>query len=296
MAAEVEDSNISPEVVDRAKQMGWKPIEEFRGNPDNFVTAEKFVAMAETSLPHLKGTLKVMERKMADQDTLLRKQTEEIGGLRGDLQEFVAFSKSAEQRAYDKAVRDLKMQQVKAKDDGDLPAFAEATERLDDLIKEYPAAAGKEPTKTATSAATVPAPDKEWHDWMNAEPGAWNEWQSTQTWYNEEPEMFAYAQQMDKFLLTKNGFKKPRSEHLKELTKLVKKKFPAYFGNAARAKGSPVEGDTGGSPSGGDKHSYNDLPPDAKAQCDKWSGKNGKGTGTLGENFTREDYLKSYKW
>ena len=231
---------------------------------------------------------------MAEQDRLLRKQNEELVGVRQDLQEFVQFSKSAEQRAYDKAVRDLKSQQNQAKEAGDLPAFADATERLDDLIKEHPAVTGKE--KPADAAATIPAPDKEWHDWMNAEPNAWGNFQSEQTWYNEEPEMFAYAQQMDKYLLNKNGFKEPRSKHLKELTELVKKKFPAYFGNPARSKGSPVEGDTGGGPGSNGKHSYNDLPPDAQKQCDKWAGKDGKGTGTLGDKFTRKDYLDSYKW
>lgn len=287
-----EESNVEQ----RATQMGWKPLEEFRGNPDNFVPAEKFVELAETSLPHLKGTLKVMERKMQEQDQLLRKQNDEVTGLRQDLQEFVQFSKSAEQRAYDKAVRDLKLQQNKAKEDGDLPAFADATERLDDLIKEHPSVTGKpKPAGTSeTPAATTP--DAEYRQWMTAEPGVFENWKSENDWFTSEPEMFAYAQQMDQFLMTNNGLKNKRSEHLQKITELVKKKFSDHFGNPARKKGSPVEGDAGGSPSGNGKHSYNELPPDAKIQCDKWTGKSGDGKSGTIPGLTRDDYLKQYRW
>jgi hypothetical protein len=287
-----------PEMEERARNMGWLPQEEFRGNPDNWVPAEKFVGLAETSLPHLKGTLKTMERKMAEQDALLRRQTEEMTGLRQDLSEFVQFSKGAEQRAYDKAVRDLKTEQLKAKEAGDLPAFVEATDKLDNLISEHPAVTGKPKVDQpgAAPASTPKTPDEEYRAWMAAEPAAFDDWKAEQKWFTEEPEMFAYAQQMDQFLQANHGFTMKRSERLAKLTELVKKKFPEYFGNPARKKGSPVEGDTGGGPSGNGRHTYNDLPPEAKKQCDKWTGKDGKGESGTIPKYTREQYLKDYKW
>lgn len=294
---------MSPEdsvgsIEERARRMGHVSKEEFRGNSDNWVDAETFVRMAEESLPHLKGTLKTMERKMAQQEETLRKQTEEITGVRESLTEFVVFSRDAEQRAYDKAVRDLKAQQSKAKEDGDLPAFADATERLDSLIADHPAVTGKAKVDQPGAApATAPkTPDEEYRQWMAAEPAAFDEWKGENTWFTEEPEMFAYAQQMDQFLQTKHGFGIKRSERLKKLSELVKKKFPAFFGNAARATGSPVEGDAGGRPGGNGKHSYNDLPPDAKTQCDKWTGKAGDGKSGTIPGLTRDEYLKSYRW
>ena len=279
----------------RATQMGWLPQEQFRGNPDNWVPAETFVRMAEESLPHAKGTIKMMERKMEQQARTLQEQTDRIAAMQSDMQEFVQVSRGAEQRAYEKAKKELLAQQQQAKAEGDMPAFVEATERLDDLIADHPVATGKEP-KVGAADAKPKSPDDEYREWMAAEPTAFDDWKAENTWFVEDPDMFAYAQQMDQFLQTKHGFKLGRSKRLEELTKLVKKRFPEHFGNAARANGSPVEGDSGGAPSGGGGKTYHDLPAEAKRICDKWTGKDGKGTSGTISGLTRADYLASYKW
>lgn len=279
----------------RAAQMGHLPKEKFRGNPDNWVDAETFVRMAEESLPHAKGTIKMMERKLEQQTRAFQEQADRMAAMQQDMQEFVQVSRGAEQRAYEKAKKELLTQQRRAKDEGDMPAFVEATERLDDLIAEHPVTTGKEQKVGATDARPKSL-DDEYREWMAAEPTAYDDWKAENTWFEEDPDMFAYAQQMDQFLQTKHGFKLPRSKRLEELTKLVKKRFPEQFGNTARTAGSPVEGDTGGRPSSGGGKSYSDLPPEAKKQADKWTGKDGKGVSGTISGLTREDYLKSYKW
>ena len=290
-----ESTGTNNGVESRATQMGWLPQEQFRGNPDNWVPAETFVRMAEESLPHAKGTIKMMERKMEQQARTLQDQTDRIAAMQQDMQEFVQVSRGAEQRAYEKAKKDLLAQQRTAKESGDMPAFVEATEKLDDLIAEHPVVTGKE-LKVGATDAKPKSPDEEYREWMAAEPTAYDDWKTENTWFEEDPDMFAYAQQMDQFLQTKHGFKLPRSKRLDELTKLVKKRFPEHFGNAARAAGSPVESDTGSRPSGGGGKSYQDLPPDAKKQCDKWTGADGKGEKGTISGLTRTDYLASYKW
>lgn len=284
-------------IEERARRMGHVPLDQFRGNPDNWVDAETFVRRAEESLPFLKGTLKTMEQKMAEQDRVLRQQTELVTSLKADMTDFVAFSRGAEQRAYEKAVSELKAEQERAKTEGDMPAFVAATEKLDAVIAEHPAVTGKDNKPSAITDAKPKTADEEWKAWMAAEPTVFDEWVQEHKWFNEDPEMFAYAQQMDQFLQVKDGFKKPRSQRLKDIAELVKKKFPVYFGTAARASGSPVEGDSGGAPNGGNgRRTYHDLPEDAKKQCDKWTGKDGKGKDGTIPGLTRDDFLKSYKW
>jgi hypothetical protein len=290
-----ESTGANGGVESRATQMGWLPQEEFRGNPSNWVPAETFVRMAEESLPHAKGTIKMMERKLEQQTRAFQEQADRIAAMQQDMQEFVQVSRGAEQRAYEKAKKDLLAQQRTAKENGDMPAFVEATEKLDDLIAEHPAVIGKTPTVGAADARPK-SPDEEYQEWMSAEPTVYDDWKAENSWFTEDPDMFAYAQQMDQFLQTKHGFKMKRSERLGELTKLVKKRFPERFGNAARSTGSPVEGDSGGSPSSSGGKSYNDLPPEAKKQADKWTGKDGKGTSGTITGLTRADYLANYKW
>ena len=36
---------VAPEVVDRARRMGWTSKEEFKGDPNKFIEADKFVAI-----------------------------------------------------------------------------------------------------------------------------------------------------------------------------------------------------------------------------------------------------------
>jgi hypothetical protein len=282
----------SYDATERAKRMGWVPQEEFRGNLDNWADAETFVRLAEESLPIAKGTIKVMEKKMAQQEEALRDQTAAIESMKNDFAEFVQFSKASEQRAYDRAVADLQLKQREAVESGDVAAFDKATAELDATIMTHPAA-----TAAAKKPGTEPAsPDGDYPKWMLAEPKVFENWTAENEWFHEEPEMFAYAQQMDQFLMAKHGLKRPRSTHLADIAKAVRKKFPDHFGNPARKAGSPVEGDTGGAPRSDGKRSYHDLPPEAKEKCDKWSGKDGKGTSGTAPGFTREDYLKTYKW
>ena len=290
-----EDSNVGT-IAERAARMGHVSLDQFRGNPDNWVDAETFVKRAEESLPYLKGTLKTMEQKMADQDRLLRDTANELSGVRSDLQEFVQFSKSAEQRAYDKAVKDIRVEQTAAKEAGDMPAFVAATEKLDAVIADHPAVTGADVKPGATSDQKPKPWLEQYNQWMTAEPTAYDDWKKENDWVIKEPEMFAYAEQMDRYYQNQEGFTISRSKRLEKVAEMVKKKFPEYFGNPAKKRGSPVEGDTGGQPGGNGKNTYHDLPDEAKKICDKWTGKDGKGTGTLGKGFTRDDYLKSYRW
>ena len=272
----------------RARDMGWLPQEEFRGDPDNWKPAEDFIKLGETSLPHLKGTLKVMESKIAEQNKL-------IESMNADFKEFVQFSKNAEQRAYEKAIKDLQSKQKQAKEAGDLDAFAEVTEALQDKILEgRPAVATGDKVEPA---AALDSPQKTYEKWFNEGQDAYDSWVKTNNWFMDNPKMFSYAQQMDAYLNQKHGLKLSRAERLEEMTKLVKKEFPDHFTNAtARKQGSPVEGDSGGRKSAGTGRTFNDLPDWAQKQAVKWCGKDGKGEAGTIKGLTFEQYCQNFKW
>lgn len=272
------------EVVERAKAMGWLPAEEFRGNPDNHKTPEDFIRMAENSLPIAKGTITKMESTIAQQNAM-------IADLKADMSGLVEHFKGSEQRAYDQAVKDLQKKQSDAEAAGDMPAFVEATKRIQEKINEHPAVTGKATTATTPAAQDAAA------SWYAAEPGVYEKWTAENEWLKTDPDLFDYADKMDRFLNARDGLTKPRSYRLSEITRMVKEKFPEKFGNPARAKGSPVEGDTGGRARGnGEGHTFNDLPEDAKKQAIKWCGKDGKGESGTIKGMTFKDFAASYKW
>jgi hypothetical protein len=294
------------DVETRAKRMGWVPLDDFRGDPDRHLSPEEYIRRAEEQLPIAKGTLRQMEKKMAAQEALLREQSERMKHMQSSFEKFVTFSKASEERAYNKALEELKTKQLEAVESGDVDAFKEVSKELDEHIKTRGEAVGEAVGKERGDQAGGYKPP-EW-----AEPGSFEAWLSENSWFNENPRMANFAHSMDA-LLHRTKPKLRQSERLAEITKLVREEFPGYFGSGSEAgdggverekrRGSPVEGSgTGGYSSGAARsgsqkgRSYYDLPPEARRMCDEWTGNDGKGkTGTL-PGFTREDYLKNYKW
>lgn len=277
-------------IEERAKRMGHVSKEEFRGDPDKWVDAQTFVDRAENQLPIMKGTLTAMEKKMVEQETLIRKLVDDNEKIKQSTEQFVEFSKKAEERAYKKAVAELQAKQRAAVESANTEEFDKATAELDQMLKEHPAVTGKQAEVKPAEAKPAEAENK----WL--QPGVFEAWKDENDWYSKKPKMYAYAVQMDSFL-AQNQPALSQKDRLAEITKLVKEEFPEYWENPRR-KAAAVEGSETGAtgPGSNGKHSYADLPPTAKAMCDEWAGKDGKGTGTLGPKFTREQYLASYQW
>ena len=57
-------------IEQRAKDMGWAPREEWRGDPERWIDAEQFVHRGEEILPILRST----NRKLQDEVTALKNE------------------------------------------------------------------------------------------------------------------------------------------------------------------------------------------------------------------------------
>jgi hypothetical protein len=55
----------NPEIAQRAKMMGHIPKEEFRGDPEKWVDADKYVERAENLMPILKSQLGKYENEIS---------------------------------------------------------------------------------------------------------------------------------------------------------------------------------------------------------------------------------------
>lgn len=272
-------------IEERARRMGWLPLEEFPGNPDRWVDAETYVRNAETQLPILKGTLGVMERKMAEQERLLKEQAERIARMQADFREFVEFTRKSEERAYKRALEELKDRQRKAVEEQDLETFDQVSKEIDELISSHPALTGKplpEPAKQQEAAS----------GWFSQE--VVDAWKAANPWYTDNPKMAVYARQVDMWLADVKPHLSQR-ERLEEITRYVKAEFPEYWSNPRRSAPPAVEGaEHSGRPTRKVGKTYEDLPPEAKAMCDRFCGKDGKGkTGTI-PGYTREDYVRDF--
>lgn len=293
-AQEITDtSEAGGGIEERARRMGWTDQDEFRGHPDRWVDASTYVERTNEHLPILKGTLTTMEKKMVEQERLIKDQSRRLEEMQADVKEFVGYTRLAEERAYQKALTALKAEQRTAVEEQDLSKFDQISADIDEHIKGY-AVVSKTTTTDSSSPGGEKVGAKAEDGW--AKPGVFEAWTDENKWYKEKPKMATYAYQLDRWL-NDNRPGLSQKERLEEITKMVKEEFPEYWSNTRRNIGPTVEGsgDVSVNRAGG-KKSYADLPAEAKAACDKFAGKDGTGkTGSI-PGYTRADYCKDYDW
>lgn len=243
-----------------ASRLGWKPLDDFSGDPSRHVDAKTFYERGQELMPLLKAQNKTLSKRL-DAAEKSAKQAAEY------------FSK-AEERAYARAIADIRAAQEAAVESGDLEAHRAASAKLDKL--EAPQKQAKADTITPEQRAEDLA------DW-NID----NKWYAT----NEAARTYADAQ-ADLIYAKKGEGEFLTREDLDAVAAKVKAKFSDKFpedfgGEASKPKRSAVEGVGARSTTQRGK-SFNDLPPEAQRACDKWVK-----SGTI---KSREDYVKSYPW
>jgi hypothetical protein len=248
---EGQNQHQTNETEEKARRMGWVPKDEFRGDPDKWRPADEFVQRGENQMPILR------ER--------LRHQDQQLAELRKTVKEFAEYHTKVEQNAFQRALRQLKEQQVQAVKDGDSAAFVEIDERIEKLRKD------------AESAPQIKAPEikPEDHPTFKA-------WKSQNSWYDKDQEMTSYADNIGAHIKrTKPDISD--EDFFDAVTSKVRREFPEKFENPRRSAASSVEG-TGNAPRKQGK-SYADLPAEAKAACDRF----------VKQGFTtRERYVEQF--
>lgn len=251
------DEAPEPTVEEKALAMGWTPLDQFKGDPAKFVDPETFVKRGEEFVPFLKANNRQLEKA-------LEKATKEIAGLKTTMTEFADHNSKTEQRAYARALNELKAEQAAAAKAGDVEAVQDITERMVDLKAEV----------RAPSAGN------------GADP-ALEAWKADNGWFEKDSVLRGYAMEIDRELraagVTDNAYIRA------EAAKRVKAEFPDRTGdkpadNPRRREAGAVEGGTPNVRRTG--KSYADLPSDAKSACDSF-------VKTI-PGFTRDKYVKDY--
>ena len=215
-AQETQQAEISPEVSAEAERLGWRPVEEWDGDTDNWLPKDKYVERQERLRKRADRTLQTQNDKLG----------REIASLKTTIEDLGKHLTKADQRAYVKAARDLETTADRAAEDGDMDAYRKAKTEMKDLVQEV---------KTEEPNTRVPSPDND-VDFQS--------WLPDNAWYDPKDDDFDVelagyadfiASQVGKKGLSGNPF-------YEAITKEVKKKFPDRFGNSRRRQAPAVEG------------------------------------------------------
>lgn len=247
----------APPVEDRARDMGWAPKDDWRGDPDKWVDAAEFVRRGDEVLPIVRAEKKKLEASLA-------KAEGEIAEMKATFREFKKHHTATNQRAYERAIKDLQERQAEAVEAGDLRAVRETTKEIVDLTSQIKAPETEEadPYKTPDHAKTV------------------NAWKGENPWFESDSVMTAAAHAIGAEL-ERSGVR--GADQLAEVAKRIRAEFPHKFQNERRAAPAAVEGASAPARKAG--KTWADLPPEARATAERWV-KQGL--------VTKETYVRDY--
>lgn len=163
-AADDED----PDVIARARRMGWKAPGEFRGDPAKAVTAQQFLDKA-VDPAILADRYQVLDSRHSNLEAAHRASQAELAAMRqaqaetlDSVKALTAMSRNAEERGYKRAEAELKAQREAAVQGGDTAAFAAADAALDELKMTKPTPAAAAPAQQQTPPTQQhPAPTQQ---------------------------------------------------------------------------------------------------------------------------------------
>lgn len=242
-----------------ARALGWRPPEDFPGDSSKFVDAKTFVERGETMLPMVKAAL--------------AKERKEFAEFRKETRRALKFMGEAEKRGYERALADLQTRHDEAVEAGDVAGARKAVKEMGELVK-----------------PEVPELDDDKPDPRQAQ-REFAEWVEQNDWYVTDDKKRAYADIQAGAMGPAEEWDGGPKAWLEELGKRVSRKFAEQKPNPANPGGNRGTGAPRGA------KTYADLPPAAKALCDKWHR-----TGVFGDpsKVTLEDarkrYVRDYDW
>jgi hypothetical protein len=268
--------DIKPDVpaVDYEKEarlQNWVPKEEFRGNPDDWIEAKDFVERGKQINPILR----------ANNERLLRElnQTKaQMEDLRATAEEFKKFQKESYEKkaaALESEITALREEKKRAISAGDGNKVLEIEDQIDSLKDEKAQAKEESKDKPTPPPATQADPD------LDA-------WVERNRWYASDK----YMAEVANAEAAKIGKLYPELKGKAFLDKLDDALAETFLPEKLGRKTKPFNPVEGAKPGGSSTNQtngrdYGDLPPEAKAACDKF---------VKQKLMTREQYLATYQW
>lgn len=264
---------MAEEREDQARQGGWVPQEEWKGDPDRWVSADTFVERGEKSLPIQKQKL---DRALAENQVLKG----EVSEIKESVKEFESFTNQILENTvtkYKEQITQLKADKKEAAAEGNMAAYDQLDGQIEELQEVVKNQVEAKPKEVVEEKPTQPQATPEQQELLV-------KFATDNPWYATNRVMAASAEAISKELLEKD----PTLSGQPLLDKIVdgvKENFPHQFENDKRERDSI---DSGGKPRGGNLkgQGYDNLDPEAKAACDKF-------VKTI-PGYTVEKYLKVY--
>lgn len=268
---QVNSAEVTPALLQEARQLGWVPQEEFRGDKARWVDAETFVQRGHEIMPLLKANNSRLLEELNSTREQLRQASDAIAQLQ------TASAEITKERVT--AVRKELMAGIRtAREEGDVEKEDQLTDKLAELR-----AAEKAPVVKPVPAPEAPLIDPAFTTWA-ASP--------ENSWFGRDKRKTALAMAVAEELRSD-----PSNKMLVGLPfyDRVAREVEIVLNPPPPPRSDRVEGSRGGAGgSGGSKSGYNALPADAKLICDRQASQFVGKPGFKDEAAWRSYYAKVY--
>ena len=214
--------NAEAAIDARARQMGWKPLAEYRGPPGKWQPAADFIARGENILPILRDQFRrVTERvgKLEGEITGLRSTNEEQLKIIKDLRD---MGQRANQAGFDRAMAEIKAKQRQAVEAGDSKAYDQLVEQAEALHGSREQINAPPASKTAEPPAPPPRP---------AVSPAMQSFVSQNSWFNTD--QFLTRKMIDRHIdVIQEGEIADEAEQLVEAKRRLVEDYPDRLGES----------------------------------------------------------------
>lgn len=219
----------------QAQKHGWRPKDQWEGEPDKWISAEEFLRRGEENPRILRDRLRKLEKTNEETLQLMR---DLVSTQRKDRERY-----AAEQVAKAKAERREAIQQ------GDVDRAEALDSRIEEIQEQV------KPAKEKPAQTDVPEP--------------YTKWAKDNKWFYTDPAMSAAARaELDIINVDPDTSDLDDDAKLKLVTKAVRQRYPHKFPQAKRPSAPSVEGGSSAPRSEG-KKGWNDLPSDVRQIADR---------------------------
>lgn len=271
---EVSDEDKAYE--DRARRMGWRPLEEYGGNKARWVDARTFVQRGETELPILRERFRKMDTELVSTQGQVKELTTKLQESAEVLTELRDLSRTSEDRAYRRAMAELQNRERQAVREADEATYNQVQVEKAELVA--PPAAPRREAAPARPVEPAPAPAA-----IRPNPVI-EQWVAENSWYQSDHTLHMYARDMD-VIVERDHPGWEMSDKLAEVKRRVMAKFPEKFDNPRRVAPAAVAASSAPAPRPKGK-TLKDLPPEARAAFVKFKKQM--------PNYTEKEYVDMY--
>lgn len=151
------DDEVSEE--DRARAMGWKPFDEYRGDPRRWTDYPEFLRKGEEELPILRDQGRRMSERLARVEPEMQALRNTVAEQAQAIRDAVSLARKADQRGYDRARAELLGRQREAVAAADTEAYDQVSEELSALEAARAEVEPPEPPPAPPPPPAAPAMD-----------------------------------------------------------------------------------------------------------------------------------------